>query len=126
MLKAAESDVADLGLAGDGQRLIEWAAREMPVLRIIRERFTSERPLQGLRIGACLHITSETANLAITLKAGGAEVTLCARALVSRRTMRIPSPTAAMTAAATRRMAPKSAGVRLPGRPASSSRVSRS
>ena len=78
VLKAAESDVADLGLAGDGQRLIEWAAREMPVLRIIRERFTSERPLEGLRIGACLHITSETANLAITLKAGGADVTLCA------------------------------------------------
>jgi adenosylhomocysteinase len=78
VLKAAESDVADLGLAGDGQRLIEWAAREMPVLRIIRERFTSERPLAGLRIGACLHITSETANLAITLKAGGADVTLCA------------------------------------------------
>jgi adenosylhomocysteinase len=78
VLKAAGSDVADLGLAGDGQRLIEWAAREMPVLRIIRERFTSERPLAGLRIGACLHITSETANLAITLKAGGADVTLCA------------------------------------------------
>jgi adenosylhomocysteinase len=78
MLKAPASDVADLGLAGDGQRLIEWAAREMPVLRIIRERFTSERPLEGLRIGACLHITSETANLAITLKAGGADVTLCA------------------------------------------------
>jgi adenosylhomocysteinase len=78
VLKAPGSDVADLGLAGDGQRLIEWAAREMPVLRIIRERFTSERPLEGLRIGACLHITSETANLAITLKAGGADVTLCA------------------------------------------------
>jgi adenosylhomocysteinase len=78
VLKAPGSDVADLGLAGDGQRLIEWAAREMPVLRIIRDRFTSERPLEGLRIGACLHITSETANLAITLKAGGADVTLCA------------------------------------------------
>jgi adenosylhomocysteinase len=78
LLKAAESDVADLSLAGDGRRLIEWAAREMPVLRIIRERFTEEQPLQGLRVGGCLHITSETANLAITLKAGGAEVTLCA------------------------------------------------
>jgi adenosylhomocysteinase len=78
VLKAPGSDVADLGLAGDGQRLIEWAAREMPVLHIIRERFTRERPLEGLRIGACLHITSETANLAITLKAGGADVTLCA------------------------------------------------
>jgi adenosylhomocysteinase len=78
VLKAAESDVADLGMAGEGQRLIEWAAREMPVLRIIRDRFASERPLEGLRIGGCLHITSETANLAITLKAGGAQVTLCA------------------------------------------------
>jgi adenosylhomocysteinase len=78
VLKAAESDVADPSLSGDGQRLIDWAAREMPVLRIIRERFATERPLEGLRIGACLHVTSETANLAITLKAGGAHVTLCA------------------------------------------------
>ncbi len=78
VLKVAESDVADPSLSGDGQRLIEWAVREMPVLRIIRERFATERPLEGLRIGACLHVTSETANLAITLKAGGADVTLCA------------------------------------------------
>ncbi|MGA7987208.1 MAG: adenosylhomocysteinase [Candidatus Dormiibacterota bacterium] len=78
VLKAAASDVADPGLSGDGQRLIEWAAREMPVLRIIRERFEKERPLEGLRVGACLHVTSETANLAITLKAGGADMTLCA------------------------------------------------
>jgi adenosylhomocysteinase len=78
VLKVAESDVADPSLAGEGQRLIDWAAREMPVLRIIRERFARERPLEGLRLGACLHVTSETANLAITLKAGGAHVSLCA------------------------------------------------
>jgi adenosylhomocysteinase len=75
--KAAEADVADLSLAPQGERLIEWAGREMPVLRLIRERFERERPLEGLRLAACLHVTSETANLAITLKAGGAEVRLC-------------------------------------------------
>jgi adenosylhomocysteinase len=72
------SDVADLSLAADGDRLIEWAAREMPVLALIRERFARERPLDGLRLGACLHVTSETANLVITLRAGGADVRLCA------------------------------------------------
>src|SRR5438270_4967268 len=71
-------DVADLALAQEGQRLIEWAAKEMPVLALIRERFAAERPLDGLRIAGCLHITTETANLAVTLKAGGAEVRLCA------------------------------------------------
>ncbi len=70
-------DVADLSLADEGQRLIDWAAREMPVLALIRERFAVERPLDGLRIAGCLHVTTETANLAITLKAGGAEVRLC-------------------------------------------------
>lgn len=74
----ANHDVADLALADEGNRLIEWAGREMPVLRLIRERFERERPLAGLRIGACLHVTSETANLAITLQAAGAEVSLCA------------------------------------------------
>jgi adenosylhomocysteinase len=73
-----DSDVADLGLADEGDRLIQWAALEMPVLRLIRERFEREQPLRGLRIGACLHVTSETANLAIALKAGGADVRLCA------------------------------------------------
>ena len=73
-----DHDVADLALAGEGARLIEWAALEMPVLRLIRERFAAEQPLRGLRLGACLHVTSETANLAITLKAGGADVRLCA------------------------------------------------
>jgi adenosylhomocysteinase len=71
-------DVADLGLADEGVRRIEWAEREMPVLRLIRERFEREQPLAGLRIGACLHVTTETANLMRTLKAGGAEVTLVA------------------------------------------------
>ena len=71
-------DVADLALATEGQRLIEWAAQEMPVLRLIRERFEREKPLQGMRMAGCLHITTETANLAITLKAGGAELRLCA------------------------------------------------
>jgi len=71
-------DVTDIGLADEGVRRIEWAEREMPVLRLIRERFQRERPLEGLRIGACLHVTTETANLMRTLKAGGAEVVLCA------------------------------------------------
>jgi adenosylhomocysteinase len=71
-------DVTDLGLAAEGVRRIEWAEREMPVLRLIRERFARERPLDGLRIGACLHVTTETANLMRTLKAGGAEVFLAA------------------------------------------------
>ena len=71
-------DVRDLNLADAGQRRIEWAEQEMPVLRLIRERFARERPLKGIRISACLHVTTETANLVLTLKAGGAEVRLCA------------------------------------------------
>jgi adenosylhomocysteinase len=71
-------DVADLGLVNEGVRRIEWAEREMPVLRLIRERFVAEQPLKGLRIGACLHVTTETANLMRTLAAGGADVTLTA------------------------------------------------
>ncbi len=70
--------VKDLELADEGLRLIEWAEKDMPVLRLIRERFSKEKPLKGIRIGACLHITTETANLARTLKEGGAEVFLCA------------------------------------------------
>jgi adenosylhomocysteinase len=73
-----DSDVKDRGLAGEGQNLIDWAAREMPVLQIIRERFATEKPLEGLRIGACLHVTSETANLMLTLKAAGADIALTA------------------------------------------------
>ena len=71
-------DLADLGLAAEGVRRIEWAEREMPVLRLIRERFEREKPLRGLRLAACLHVTTETANLVRTLKAGGAEVAPCA------------------------------------------------
>ena len=70
-------DVADLALAPDGEARIEWAAGQMPVLRRVRERFVAERPLDGLRIAACLHVTAETGNLVRALRAGGAEVALC-------------------------------------------------
>jgi adenosylhomocysteinase len=72
------SDVADLSLADAGSRRVEWAGREMPVLASIRKRVAAEQPFKGLRIGACLHVTTETANLAITLRDGGASVALCA------------------------------------------------
>src|SRR6201989_3028889 len=72
------SDVADLTLAEAGEARIEWADAQMPVLRSIRERFARERPLDGIVVGACLHVTSETACLVRTLTAGGAEVALCA------------------------------------------------
>jgi adenosylhomocysteinase len=71
-------DVRDLDLAPAGRLRIEWAEREMPVLRLIRKRFEEEKPLHGIRLSACLHITTETANLARTLQAGGAEVALTA------------------------------------------------
>src|SRR3989344_4022567 len=71
-------DIKDIKLAPEGKKLISWAALDMPVLKLIRERFEKEKPLQGVRLGACLHVTSETANLLLTLKAGGAEVILCA------------------------------------------------
>jgi len=71
-------DIKDLSLAEEGRRRIEWAEQEMPVLRKVRERFTQEKPLAGSRLSACLHVTSETANLMHTLQAGGAEVVLCA------------------------------------------------
>ncbi len=71
-------DVKDIDLADDGHKHIEWAEKEMPVLRRLRERFERDRPLEGLRISACLHVTSETANLVSTLAAGGADVVLCA------------------------------------------------
>ncbi|MDQ6691310.1 MAG: adenosylhomocysteinase, partial [Candidatus Dormibacteraeota bacterium] len=77
-LTATDGDVKDLSLARQGQELIDWAAREMPVLLLIRDRFRAEQPLKGLKIAACLHVTSETANLMITLKAGGADITLAA------------------------------------------------
>jgi adenosylhomocysteinase len=71
-------DVRDLRLAEEGVRRIEWAAREMPVVTAIRERFATERPLNGIRVGACLHVTTETANLMLALRDGGAQIALCA------------------------------------------------
>jgi len=77
-VSAKGSDVKDLKLAAEGQDLIDWAAREMPVLTLIRQRFIKDQPLSGLKLAACLHVTSETANLMLTLKAGGADLALCA------------------------------------------------
>ncbi len=71
-------DVKDISLAEKGKRRIEWANQHMPVLQLIRKRFIKEQPLKGVRMSACLHVTSETANLAITLRDGGADVVLCA------------------------------------------------
>ena len=73
-----KGDVRDISLADAGKRKIEWAQQQMPVLQIIRKRFIKEQPLKGLRVSACLHVTSETANLMITLRDGGADVVLCA------------------------------------------------
>ncbi len=78
MLSQHQYDVKDISLAGAGRLRIEWAGRHMPVLTIIRERFSKEKPFTGIRIAGCLHITTETGNLASTLKAGGAELVLCA------------------------------------------------
>ncbi|HAI09788.1 MAG TPA: adenosylhomocysteinase [Dehalococcoidia bacterium] len=74
----ANGDVRDLSLSKTGVDRIEWAGREMPVLNIIRERFLREKPLAGIRMAACLHVTTETANLALTLRDGGAELVMCA------------------------------------------------
>jgi adenosylhomocysteinase len=71
-------DVKDLSLAEEGKRKIQWANQHMPVLQLIRKQFIKEQPLKGIRMSACLHVTSETANLAITLRDGGADVVLCA------------------------------------------------
>ena len=71
-------DVKDRSLAESGRQRIEWAFREMPVIGLIRERFAKEKPLKDVRIAACLHVTTETANLALTLQAGGADLILCA------------------------------------------------
>ena len=75
---AIEHDVKDLALADEGVNRIEWAAREMPVIRLIRERFAREKPLEGLRVAACLHVTTETANLMLALQDAGADIALCA------------------------------------------------
>ncbi len=78
MTTSIHGDVKDIALSERGKGRIEWAAKEMPVLRLIRERFAKDKPLEGIRMSGCLHITTETANLAITLKAGGADLVLCA------------------------------------------------
>jgi len=74
----AKHDVKDLSLAKKGALRIEWAAQEMPVLKLIRDRFAKVKPLKGIRVCACLHVTTETAMLMETLKTGGAEIALCA------------------------------------------------
>ena len=77
-MKNDQYDIKDPSLAEAGRQRIEWAAQQMPVMKLIRDRFAQEKPLEGIRISACLHITSETANLALALQAGGAETILCA------------------------------------------------
>jgi adenosylhomocysteinase len=77
-LAAAACDIRDPGLAPSGRRRIVWAEQSMPVLAAVRDRFAKEKPFAGIRLGACLHVTTETANLMIALRAGGAEVALCA------------------------------------------------
>src|SRR5487761_2394148 len=77
-LQSTAGDVRDMGLAEQGKRKIEWANQQMPVLQLIRKRFIKEQPLKGVRLSLCLHVTSETANLAITLRDGGANLVLCA------------------------------------------------
>ena len=71
-------DITDINLADEGRARILWADRDMPVLAEIRERFAKERPFEGIRVGACLHVTTETANLVRTMIEGGAQVALCA------------------------------------------------
>jgi len=78
MNKTKLYDIADLSIAAEGKRRIEWAGQSMKVLQLIKERFAKEKPLTGINIGACLHVTAETANLMLTLVAGGASVSLCA------------------------------------------------
>src|SRR5512137_1642934 len=73
-----ENHVKDMNLVAEGRKRMAWASRQMPVLKLIRERFAKEKPLKGLRLSACLHVTSETASLMHTLAAGGASVRLCA------------------------------------------------
>jgi adenosylhomocysteinase len=77
-VSGVQGDVKDLALAPRGKARIAWAAKDMPVLSLIRQRFIKEQPLKGIRVSACLHVTTETANLVMTLKAGGADVVLCA------------------------------------------------
>ena len=75
---AIKNDIANPALASEGKKRIEWAARNMPVLAQIKDRFAKEKPFAGVRIAACMHVTTETANLMLALKAGGADLALCA------------------------------------------------
>src|SRR4030043_1677378 len=75
---AEHFDVRDVSLADQGRLRVQWASQEMPVLGLIKERFEREKPLQGIKLSGCLHITTETANLAQTLAAGGGDLVLCA------------------------------------------------
>ena len=77
-MASVKGDVKDFALAAMGKKRIDWAEQNMPVLRQVREQFARTKPLKGIRLSACLHVTTETANLMRTLKAGGAEVLLCA------------------------------------------------
>ena len=100
-------DVKDVSLAEEGIRRIEWAAREMPVIALIRKRFAKEKPLKNVRISACLHVTTETANLMLALADGGAQAALCATnplstqddvaAALASSTASPPSPSRART-----------------------------
>ena len=78
MAKSIPHDIKDIKFAREGKKKIEWAEQSMPVLRLIKEEFSHTKPLKGITIGACLHVTSETANLVLTYIAGGAKVALCA------------------------------------------------
>src|SRR5256714_2380772 len=93
--RSLEFDVKDIGLAKQGKQRIEWAEREMPVLRLIRERFAEEKPLSGVKLVACAHITTETANLARALQAAGAEAILIASNPLSTQDDAAPSLAAA-------------------------------
>ncbi len=86
-----KGDVKDFSLAAVGKQRIDWAERDMPVLRVIRERFAKEQPLNGMKMSACLHVTAETANLARTLKTGGADLLLCVPTLYPPRTTSPPA-----------------------------------
>src|SRR3989338_3784702 len=83
MIKSQKFDIKNLSLASEGKKKIEWAASHMPVLNLIAKRFAKDLPLKGITIGACQHVTSETANLVLTWMAGGANVILCASNMLS-------------------------------------------
>lgn len=87
MVKKIGCDIKDISLAGAGKKKIEWAGKNMPVLKLITDEFLQTKPLKGLTISACLHVTSETANLILAYMAGGAKVALCASNPLSTQDM---------------------------------------